>query len=42
VAFIFRAFGEHGVTGFNLGSVIVAFVGGVIILLIYVGKRVGA
>ncbi|GEM_PF-191379 len=32
---IFRAFGGHGVTGFNLWSILVAFVGGVVLLLIY-------
>ena len=39
---IFRAFGGHGVTGFNLWSILVAFVGGVVVLLIYhavVGQR---
>jgi uncharacterized membrane protein YeaQ/YmgE (transglycosylase-associated protein family) len=33
--FIFRAFGSHGVTGFNLWSILVAFVGGVVLLVIY-------
>ena len=32
---IFRALGGHGVTGFNLWSILVAFVGGVVVLLIY-------
>ena|SRR6185437_7092229 len=32
---IFRVFGGHGVTGFNLWSILVAFVGGVIVLLAY-------
>lgn len=32
---IFRAIGSHGVTGFNLWSILVAFIGGVIVLLIY-------
>jgi uncharacterized membrane protein YeaQ/YmgE (transglycosylase-associated protein family) len=32
---IFRTFGGHGVTGFNLWSILVAFIGGVILLLIY-------
>jgi uncharacterized membrane protein YeaQ/YmgE (transglycosylase-associated protein family) len=32
---IFRAFGSHGVTGFNLWSILVAFIGGVVILVIY-------
>ena len=39
---LFRAFGGHGVTGFNLWSILVAFVGGVVVLLIYhavVGQR---
>lgn len=31
---IFRAFGHVGVTGFNLWSILVAFVGGVVLLLI--------
>jgi uncharacterized membrane protein YeaQ/YmgE (transglycosylase-associated protein family) len=33
--FIFRAFGSHGVTGFNLWSILVAFVGAVILLVLY-------
>ena len=32
---IFRIFGGHGVTGFNLWSILVAFIGGVVVLLIY-------
>jgi len=32
---IFRALGGHGVTGFNLWSILVAFVGGVVVLLLY-------
>jgi uncharacterized membrane protein YeaQ/YmgE (transglycosylase-associated protein family) len=32
---VFRAFGSHGVTGFNLWSILVAFFGGVIVLFIY-------
>jgi uncharacterized membrane protein YeaQ/YmgE (transglycosylase-associated protein family) len=32
---IFRVLGGHGVTGLNLWSILVAFVGGIIILLIY-------
>jgi uncharacterized membrane protein YeaQ/YmgE (transglycosylase-associated protein family) len=31
---IFRAFGHPGVTGFNAWSILVAFVGGVVLLLI--------
>jgi uncharacterized membrane protein YeaQ/YmgE (transglycosylase-associated protein family) len=31
---IFRAFGHPGVTGFNLWSILVAFVGGVVLLFI--------
>jgi uncharacterized membrane protein YeaQ/YmgE (transglycosylase-associated protein family) len=33
--FIFHAFGAHGVTGVNLWSILVAFAGGVVLLLIY-------
>jgi uncharacterized membrane protein YeaQ/YmgE (transglycosylase-associated protein family) len=33
--FIFRALGGHGVTGFNLWSILVAFVGGIVVLLLY-------
>jgi len=36
---IFRILGGHGVTGFNLWSILVAFVGGVVVLLIYHGVR---
>ena len=32
---IFRLLGGHGVTGFNLWSILVAFLGGVVVLLIY-------
>ena len=32
---IFRALGGHGVTGINIWSVVVAFVGGVLVLVIY-------
>jgi uncharacterized membrane protein YeaQ/YmgE (transglycosylase-associated protein family) len=32
---LFRILGGHGVTGFNLWSILVAFVGSVIVLLIY-------
>jgi uncharacterized membrane protein YeaQ/YmgE (transglycosylase-associated protein family) len=32
---IFRTLGGHGVTGFNLWSILVAFIGGVVLLLIY-------
>jgi uncharacterized membrane protein YeaQ/YmgE (transglycosylase-associated protein family) len=41
---IFRVLGGHGVTGFNLWSILVAFVGGVVVLLIYhtvSGQRAG-
>jgi uncharacterized membrane protein YeaQ/YmgE (transglycosylase-associated protein family) len=41
---VFRAFGGVGVTGINLGSIIVAFVGGVILLVIWrtiAGSRMG-
>jgi uncharacterized membrane protein YeaQ/YmgE (transglycosylase-associated protein family) len=34
---IFRVLGGHGVTGFNLWSILVAFIGGVVVLLIYYG-----
>jgi uncharacterized membrane protein YeaQ/YmgE (transglycosylase-associated protein family) len=34
---IFRVLGGHGVTGFNLWSILVAFIGGVVVLLIYHG-----
>jgi len=33
--FIFRAFGSQGVTGFNVWSILVAFVGGIVLLVIY-------
>ena len=33
--FIFGALGGHGVTGFNLYSLIVAVIGAVVVLLIY-------
>jgi uncharacterized membrane protein YeaQ/YmgE (transglycosylase-associated protein family) len=36
---IFRAVGNHGVTGFNLWSILVAFVGGVVVLLLYHAVR---
>jgi uncharacterized membrane protein YeaQ/YmgE (transglycosylase-associated protein family) len=39
---VFRAFGGHGVTGFNLWSILVAFIGGIVILVLYhaiVGSR---
>lgn len=32
---IFRALGGHGVTGFNLWSILVAFIGAVILLVLY-------
>src|SRR5215469_830792 len=32
---IFRFFGGHGVTGVNIWSIFVAFVGGVVVLVIY-------
>jgi uncharacterized membrane protein YeaQ/YmgE (transglycosylase-associated protein family) len=32
---LFRALGGHGVTGFNLWSILVAFLGGVVVLLVY-------
>jgi uncharacterized membrane protein YeaQ/YmgE (transglycosylase-associated protein family) len=32
---IFRVLGGHGVTGFNLWSILVAFIGGIVVLLIY-------
>ena len=37
--FIFRAFGSHGVTGFNLWSILVAFIGGIVVLFIYHAVR---
>jgi uncharacterized membrane protein YeaQ/YmgE (transglycosylase-associated protein family) len=36
---IFRAVGHHGVTGFNLWSILVAFIGGVVVLLVYHAVR---
>ena len=39
---IFTAMGRNGVTGFNLYSILVAFVGGVLVLVLYhalFGKR---
>jgi uncharacterized membrane protein YeaQ/YmgE (transglycosylase-associated protein family) len=36
---LFRVLGGHGVTGFNLWSILVAFVGGVVVLLIYHAVR---
>jgi len=36
---IFRAVGGHGVTGFNLWSILVAFIGGVVVLLVYHAVR---
>jgi uncharacterized membrane protein YeaQ/YmgE (transglycosylase-associated protein family) len=36
---IFRAFGGHGVTGLNLWSILVAFVGGIVLLLIFHAMR---
>ena len=32
---VFRAFGGHGVTGFNLWSILVAFIGGIVVLVLY-------
>ena len=32
---IVRAFGGHGVTGFNIWSIVVAFIGGVVVLVVY-------
>jgi uncharacterized membrane protein YeaQ/YmgE (transglycosylase-associated protein family) len=32
---LFRAIGGHGVTGFNLGSILVAFIGAVVVLILY-------
>jgi uncharacterized membrane protein YeaQ/YmgE (transglycosylase-associated protein family) len=42
---LFRVLGGHGVTGFNLWSILVAFVGGVVVLFLYhtiVGQRRGS
>jgi uncharacterized membrane protein YeaQ/YmgE (transglycosylase-associated protein family) len=39
---LFRVLGGHGITGFNLWSILVAFVGGVVVLFLYhtiVGQR---
>jgi len=36
---IFRAVGHQGVTGFNLWSILVAFIGGVVVLLLYHAVR---
>jgi uncharacterized membrane protein YeaQ/YmgE (transglycosylase-associated protein family) len=39
---IFRALGGHGVTGVNLWSILVAFIGGVVLLVLYhavIGSR---
>jgi uncharacterized membrane protein YeaQ/YmgE (transglycosylase-associated protein family) len=36
---IFRAVGHYGVTGFNLWSILVAFIGGVVVLLLYHAVR---
>jgi len=36
---IFRAVGGHGVTGFNIWSILVAFIGGIVILLVYHAAR---
>ena len=32
---LFRALGQHGVTGFNIWSVFVAFLGAVVVLVLY-------
>ncbi len=32
---VFRAFGGHGVTGFNLWSIVVAFIGAIVVLVLY-------
>lgn len=32
---IFRAFGHAGVTGLNIGSIVIAFIGAVVFLLIW-------
>lgn len=42
---IFRMMGSHGVTGFNLWSIFVAFIGAVVLLVIYhalMGQRARA
>jgi uncharacterized membrane protein YeaQ/YmgE (transglycosylase-associated protein family) len=36
---LFRAVGHYGVTGFNLWSILVAFIGGVVVLLLYHAVR---
>ena len=39
---VFRTFGGHGVTGFNLWSILVAFIGAIVVLVLYhaiVGSR---
>jgi uncharacterized membrane protein YeaQ/YmgE (transglycosylase-associated protein family) len=39
---VFRTLGGHGVTGFNLWSILVAFIGGIVVLVLYhaiVGPR---
>lgn len=36
---IFRAFGSHGVSGVNLWSILVAFIGGMVVLFIYHSMR---
>src|SRR5438309_10025180 len=36
---IFRTLGGHGVTGFNLWSILVALIGGVVILVLYHAVR---
>jgi len=39
---VFRALGGHGVTGFNPWSILVAFIGGIVVLVLYhaiVGPR---
>jgi uncharacterized membrane protein YeaQ/YmgE (transglycosylase-associated protein family) len=33
--FIFNAFGAHGVTGFNLYSLVVAVIGAIVLLVLY-------
>ena len=41
---VFRALGGHGVTGFNLWSILVAFIGGIVVLVLYhaiIGPRRG-
>ena len=39
---VFRALGGHGVTGYKLWSILVAFIGGIVVLVLYhatVGSR---